>query len=220
MATTLYTDPMRVPFVDPATGKLTREGFLYLNGQIASIPSKATIEGLLSGAGEVIAQAADSAPPAGGASDTMAEMVIQPSPTAQAGPAFRAHCNAASVLPTANTPAKVNFQVEDFDTANAFAASRFQPSVAGYYQVNAALSAATSSAYLVAAIFKNGTVYAQGNFDSVAATTGHISTVSDIVYLNGSTDYVEIWGQSSAAPFNTGGTAFADYFSAALVRTA
>lgn len=32
MATTLYADPMRVPFVDPRTGKLTREGFLYLNG--------------------------------------------------------------------------------------------------------------------------------------------------------------------------------------------
>lgn len=219
MVTTLYADPMRVPFVDPNTGKLTREGFLYLSGKMGSIPSQATIEGLLSGAGEVIGQPM-LAPMAGGALDTMSEPIIQPQPSSVPGPVFRAHANAATNIPTANTPGKVNFQVEDFDTSNAFASSRFQPSTPGYYQINGALSAGTSSGYLVAAIFKNGSMYAQGNFDSVAATTGHISTVSDLVFLNGSTDYVEIYGQAAVAAFNTGGSAFADYFSGALVRPA
>jgi hypothetical protein len=39
MAMTIYADPMRMPFVDVRTGKLTREAFLYLLGVRQEVPA-------------------------------------------------------------------------------------------------------------------------------------------------------------------------------------
>ena len=53
------------------------------------------------------------------------------------GPAFSAYANAATSL-TNGAFTKISFQVEDYDTNNNFASSRFTPTVAGYYQISAA----------------------------------------------------------------------------------
>ena len=54
---------------------------------------------------------------------------------------------------------------------------------------------------IIAAIFKNGSLYHTGQADVFAATNkSTTATVSTVVHLNGSTDYVELFGQV------TGGT--------------
>lgn len=63
MATaSIYADPQRVPFVDIKTGKLTREGFLFLLGVKSSVPSDpgTSLDALevmpLAGTAELVAQ--------------------------------------------------------------------------------------------------------------------------------------------------------------------
>ena len=117
------------------------------------------------------------------------------------GPAFRAYQSTAQSALTANIETKILLQTEDFDTNNNFASSRFTPTVAGYYQINASMqiNGSTTVAYVI--LYKNGSAYRYGSL--VATTTNNpISTVSDIVYLNGSTDYIEMYGASglSQAP--------------------
>ena len=141
------------------------------------------------------------------------------------GPAFSAFQSTAQTALTANTSVKLLFQTEEFDTANAFDSTtnyRFQPQVAGYYQINGAVQfAGTTNAGLVQ-IFKNGSVYKNGTYisPSSAGTLGFPSSVvSSLVFLNGSTDFVELYGftVASLAP-NTG--IQNTYFNGAMVRAA
>ena len=138
------------------------------------------------------------------------------------GPAFSAYSNANQSI-TAATATKVSLQLEVFDTNSNFASSRFTPTVAGYYQVNAAIYFAGSTIqYGLARIYKNGSVYQSGQFFYVAAgTSDTMANVSSIVSLNGSTDYIELYGNQS------GGTSTImvagssqTYFNACLIRSA
>jgi hypothetical protein len=135
------------------------------------------------------------------------------------GGIFGAHSNAATAL-AANTAAKVNFQVTDFDTSGNFSSSRFTPQVPGYYQIHGNVSAGATTSYLIAIISKNnaGGNGLSGQYVFVAAgTAGLFGHVTGIVFLNGSTDFVEIWAQSGAA-INTGGSATTDYFHGAWIH--
>lgn len=138
------------------------------------------------------------------------------------GPAFRAHNNATQSI-SQTTYTKVLFQVEDFDTASCFASSRFTPNVAGYYQVNAVVSHNFSGANggaIRTLIYKNGTaqIYSQVSVNSSAGPYGGVA-VSDLLYLNGSTDYVEVYAwNTNATP--TIDTNEATTFSASLARAA
>ena len=111
------------------------------------------------------------------------------------GPAFRAYTNSTTTL-TSGVAAKITLGAEDFDTASCFASSRFTPNVAGYYQINASvlLSAASGTpgaAFFAALIYRNGSFWTGGSHASDADSRG--STVSDLIYLNGTTDYVELY---------------------------
>lgn len=143
-----------------------------------------------------------------------------------AGPAFKAY-NSANQSVTTNVWTKCTLDSESYDTNNNFASSRFTPTVAGYYQINAQLATSSSSTSSVkCAIYKNGSVYANSIFTTGGAAT--IDTTSgnccDIVYLNGTTDYVELYGVcvSSASPVFVGGLANVSYcfMSGVLVRAA
>ena len=123
-------------------------------------------------------------------------------------PAFSAYQSSAQSI-TASTWTKILFQTEEFDTALAFDSTtnyRFTPQVAGYYQINAAVSSNVSALiFFASAIYKNGSLYKQGS--SYSTTTGVTPTtaVSSLVYLNGSTDYVEIYAiQASTGNTNNG----------------
>ena len=100
-------------------------------------------------------------------------------------------------------------------TGGMYASSRFTPTVAGYYQINAAIYTTTSQTSALCLIYKNGSAYKQGY---QGAGTGF--GCSGIVYCNGSTDYIEIY-----AYLNLGGTLLNSnsqytWFDGTLVRTA
>ena len=113
---------------------------------------------------------------------------------ATAAPAFSAYAN-ANISMANNTATKILFQTEEFDTNSNFASSTFTPTVAGYYQINAAICfGGWTSTYLFTMIYKNGVEYKRGSATS-NTLSGLNGVVSSVVYFNGSTDYVEIYGQ-------------------------
>lgn len=137
------------------------------------------------------------------------------------GPIFRVYA-ASAVTALSATDAKINFDTKTagdmsaFDTANAFdlTADRFQPQTAGYYQITGGFEAATGASTLVASIRKNGALYA------TSTTAGALRAyVSDIVYFNGTSDYIELFGFSSGSQ-NTKVGANVTYFSGYLARAA
>lgn len=133
------------------------------------------------------------------------------------GPAFSAYQSVASSL-VGGTYSKITFDVEEFDTNNCFASSRFTPTVAGYYQITGSLQTA-SSAVAAAAIYKNGSAHKTGIYSGTAFTNG-IYPVTCLVYLNGTTDYVELYGYNGSTTQNTGAQSNITYFQAAMVRSA
>jgi hypothetical protein len=139
-------------------------------------------------------------------------------------PAFSYYLGTNQTISTA-TFTKVQINTKEFDTANAFDAAtnyRFQPTVAGYYQINGEVTtSATTQLRLIAFIYKNGTNYKSGN--DVAVPAGGVtsrSVVSSLVYLNGSTDYVELYGYlvGTGTLTFTGGAVYDCYFNGSLVR--
>ena len=108
------------------------------------------------------------------------------------GPAFSAYQSASQTF-TGNAFTKVTLDVEEFDTNSNFASSRFTPTLAGYYQINGAASA--NANLILASLFKNGVEYKRGGQAGASPQTGLI--VSTLVYLNGSTDYVELYAYAS-----------------------
>jgi len=117
------------------------------------------------------------------------------------GPAFSACQTGSAQSVSANTFTKITLNAEEFDTNSNFASSRFTPTVAGYYQINASLSTTTplaTSVYYNVFIAKNGSAYAQTT--TFGSPSNYFSAfVSTVVYFNGTTDYIEMYGQSSGA---------------------
>ena len=119
------------------------------------------------------------------------------------GPAFSAYRTSSNQSFSANTYTKVQFNGENFDTANAFDSTtnyRFTPATAGYYQININLymsSTAATNVPMNILIYKNGTSFVSSEFtaNSGAYNGGALSSV---IYLNGSSDYIEgyIWQNS------------------------
>lgn len=147
------------------------------------------------------------------------------------GPAFSAYKTGSQTVSNA-TATKVILDSEFFDTANCFDSTtnyRFTPNIAGYYQINGNLYAkgTTSASTVIAFIYKNGSALTAGSFLSVqtASAGGNgMSSVSTVVYLNGTTDYVEFYGYVSGTGTltftNDGVLALTCAFSGAMVRAA
>jgi len=136
------------------------------------------------------------------------------------GPAFSAYNSTTQSISSA-TFTKVTLDTEVFDTNSNFASSRFTPTVAGYYQVNGNVrSGGTAKTVAVVAIYKNGSSYGYGN--QINGTSAIQLVVNEVVYLNGSTDYVELYGYVDATTptFDFANTSANCRFSASLVRGA
>jgi hypothetical protein len=133
------------------------------------------------------------------------------------GPAFSAYAGTGTTVAT-STFTKVLFDTEEFDTNNNYASSRFTPTVAGYYQISAGFNSTsgTTGTNNVIGIYKNGTWNKIGS----TAVGSTYFTISNLVYLNGSTDYVEIYlFQNSGTNFVTG-TNITSNFAGVMVRSA
>jgi len=129
-----------------------------------------------------------------------------------AAPAFAAYWGGADQSISSSTWTKVTLSSELFDTANAFDSTtnyRFTPQVAGYYQINTSIRVIGNNANnKVLGIYKNGSIlYTMDTYSPPTVT--YISSynpisMSVLIYLNGSSDYIELYGYSNGT-----GTGFA-----------
>lgn len=136
------------------------------------------------------------------------------------GPAFSAYAGAANTTSiSAGTRVKISYNTEYFDTNSNFASSRFTPTVAGYYQITGSAQEANgTSTILQLEIYKNGVNYAKGGYVGTAGSY-YIAQCSSTIYMNGSTDYLEIYCYSSATTA-VGGNFDSNYFCGSLARAA
>lgn len=132
------------------------------------------------------------------------------------GPAFGAYASTATNTAT-NTFTKLVLVTEEFDTADCYDNSvyRFTPNVAGYYQINGQVASAGYTQLV--SVYKNGSEFKRGAFAASVVNTN----VSVLIYLNGSTDYVELyWYQSSGATVNSATGQELTWFNGFLARPA
>jgi hypothetical protein len=136
------------------------------------------------------------------------------------GPAFSAYNSSATSL-SSGTATKIAFQTEVFDTNSCFDSTtnyRFTPTVAGYYQINGSVRSDSTCSYLGCYVRKTGSDVSGGSFVSTS-TAVQQQVVSTLVYLNGSTDYVELFA-FVVTTVNTNATQAGTYFNGCLVRAA
>ena len=142
------------------------------------------------------------------------------------GPAFSAGQNLAQSI-NSGTWTKLTVNSEDFDTANCYDNTtnyRFTPNVAGYYQVSGAVTFNASSATAnsnYSAIYKNGLQNKVGSAGPLSSTDYTTTVVTCLVYLNGSTDYVELFGfQNRGTSLSIINVVAFTHFEASMVRAA
>lgn len=189
-----------------ASGGVTVAGVTTLTGGIAS--AGLPLKGSSSGTTTLVAAAT--------ASGTVT-IAAQTGTLNAAGPAFHAKAAGTQTI-SLSTSTKILFATEDFDTNNNFASSTFTPTVTGYYQINSGVRAVASTAsYVQVEIYKNGVLYTSNRNPNWSGTSAD-AAIADLVYCNGSTDYIEIY-----ATFSGSGTVTinaSSFFSASLTRGA
>ena len=119
-------------------------------------------------------------------------------PASTSGPAFAAFRSTNQTV-SAGTFTKIQLNSEDFDTDNCFDSTtnyRFTPTKAGKYLFTLCLCANGADNY--SSIYKNGVEIKNTGW----ANNGNVANGSQIVSMNGTTDYVEFYG------FNSSNTTF------------
>ena len=127
----------------------------------------------------------------------------------QMTPAFSAKPTSDQSI-TANTWTKVTLGTENLDTDNNFASSRFTPTTLGNYFINFKIYSTNVNTYIYSAIYKNDVSFITGAMNG--SNAGGLS-ISAIVELNGSTDYVEAYTfqGGSTGGVNAANTQFSGY---------
>jgi hypothetical protein len=115
------------------------------------------------------------------------------------GPAFSAFRTANQTISNA-VDTKIQLTGELFDTANCFDSTtnyRFTPNVAGYYNFSFGFnltSSANVTNAIIGKIWKNGAISkSSGYIYSGAGFVDGRALSSGLIYMNGSTDYVELY---------------------------
>jgi hypothetical protein len=133
------------------------------------------------------------------------DMIVPPAAVPE-GPAFAAYLNGTQSVSN-GVWAKVAAATEEFDPNLCYdtAAARFTPTVEGYYLVTGKLvgAASTTASSLIAGIYKNGSLFKSGPAYISTGTNSMYAEVTALVYMNGSTDYIEFWGVNSGSGTNT-----------------
>ncbi len=126
------------------------------------------------------------------------------------GPAFSAYLASNSGTISDSTWVKITLNTEEFDTNSNFDSStnyRFTPTVAGYYQINASIQfddTGNPVNDMRTAIYKNGSIHRVNMVHTTSGDVWGMASVSALIYMNGSTDYLELYGQV----YNGGGSAY------------
>ena len=107
-----------------------------------------------------------------------------------ASPSFFVHKNGVDQTVTSTAYSKLTWSTKLFDTNNNFASDRFTPTVAGRYVITLNVYCNNATTYCHPVIYKNGSAYA-GTVGAGSGNTGN--SITSIVDMNGSTDYIEGW---------------------------
>jgi hypothetical protein len=151
-----------------------------------------------------------------GSSGTVSQGMLA-SGVAGNGPAFSAYQTAAQTI-TANTYTKLSMNVEEYDTASCYDTSlyRFTPNIAGYYLVTGTFEITTAQCVHLLTLYKNGNAHKRLEYKS-GLSNG--ASGSAYVYLNGTTDYIELYAfctANNAVDLNS----LTTWWQAALARAA
>jgi hypothetical protein len=123
------------------------------------------------------------------------------------GPAFSATAGALTIATSTFTKIPFSSLVTDTNSNYNTSLYRFTPTVAGYYLVKVQFFLGVSGGRTAASIYKNGSDVCQTLIPS-SNTNGGVSVVSQaVVYLNGSSDYVEAYGYQESGGNGTINTA-------------
>jgi hypothetical protein len=145
------------------------------------------------------------------------------------GPLAQAYQSSAQTLSSA-TFTLIEYQTELYDTNGCFnntaspvtlngltaPAYSFTPNRAGWYQVSAGLTMGTFASAVTISIYKNG-VSAKILSLTEPGTTLYGSYGSALIYLNGTGDYIQIYGRLSVGQALEA-SALSTYFDVAQVR--
>jgi len=141
-----------------------------------------------------------------------------------AAPAFSAYVTGNQSI-SSGTFTKMQCGTEEWDTASCYDNAtnyRFTPTVAGYYQFNGMWGAASGSpTRVIIALYKNGSVARYGldlGISSAGFNNGAGDVVSSMLYLNGTTDYVELYAYAAGGATIQGGNSASGYFQGYLAR--
>jgi hypothetical protein len=141
------------------------------------------------------------------------------------GPAFSAARITSTQAISSSTWTKILFNSEEFDTNNCFdlTNSRFTPTVAGYYQFSGVgyvqySGSIVNNSHFVS-LYKNGVIFKYGSGIAVASSSV-VHQVSALIYLNGSTDYVEMYIYCSGTNSTVSADPALNSFQGVLVRSA
>ena len=119
------------------------------------------------------------------------------------GPAFFANMGSNQTFSTSSYT-KVQMNTEVFDTNGNYDPTtnyRFTPTVAGYYFVTIQIAWVSTVVSPSNAIYKNGSIYSS-RYDQ-GSLTNFYQSHSQLIYLNGSTDYIENYAQISSGSTGT-----------------
>lgn len=153
---------------------------------------------------------------AGGLPDASVTQSDLASGVAGTGPAFSAYLASNSSTISDATWVKISLNTEEFDTNNNFDSSsnyRFTPTVAGYYQITASIQfddTGNPVNDIRTAIYKNGSIHRIAMGHVTSGDLWGTASISALIYMNGSTDYLELYG----LVYNGGGSAYIVGFSA------
>jgi hypothetical protein len=162
--------------------------------------------------------------------DNTGTVITTGSTFAGTGPAFLSVLTSNQTI-NHNTVTKLTLNTEVIDTNNCYDPTtnyRFTPNVAGYYQITTQVvfNATATRNYLFAAfIYKNGSSLSNATANlSITVGSGSDNTVpvSTLVFMNGTTDYLEVYvyhfdyTSSASANAKNAGT----FFNGSLVRAA
>ncbi len=144
-------------------------------------------------------------------------------------PAFEAYLSSDQTV-SSGVITKIQFNTEDLDTNNNYDNStnyRFTPTVAGKYYVYGSVRCNSSGSDLVELatvfIFRNGSEYKESGFDIRESSGGAVNNmspaVSGIVDMNGSSDYIELFGRNLNSTIFKGASDRRSYFGAYRIGT-
>jgi hypothetical protein len=175
------------------------------------------------------------------ATDAVTQTITLPAQTGTVmvnGPAFSAY-NSGTQSVSNSTETKATLDTKEYDTGTCFnntgstttlnglsvPSYSFCPNIAGYYQVSGLIRYGTSSitqAWFL--IYKNGSPYIRIHEQvvGVVSTGTYNASGSCLIYLNGTGDYISLYGYVTATTpiFANAGTPYTSRMQASLVRGA